>query len=85
MLFKKSNKSNIPVLLSDKREYVLTNPEIKDEYVRGVVSLTDYMFKSVNDIYDRIIIDGRVNVKNVKKILNGVEDQITALGRSFDE
>ena len=85
MLFKKSDKLHIPVSLTDKRDCVLSNPKIEDTHIRDIVFFTDFMYKSINDLYDTIIVDKKVDTENVNKIINKIEDQLDKVRRTLDE
>lgn len=79
MLFKKHTKPNLPVTILDKRDYVLSSPKIKDDHVRTTVNCIDSIYKSITEVYDRIIIDAEVNSKNITKIINKIEDQLNTI------
>lgn len=70
--------------LEDKRDYCLSSLLIKDNNIREVIYVCDLFIKSVDDIYDSIIINKAVT-SDINKYLSNLKQHLDNLVEDLHE
>ena len=69
--------SRIMVDVQSKREYIITNPDIVEKDILRLVRLYDYILSAIEDNYDLIIKEKRINRNKTDIILKNIIDKAT--------
>lgn len=74
----------ILIALEDKREYILSNPEISNEYIKCLVKTLDETYDDIELIYDKIITNKSVYNEIILNILSNMEKRLGIVRRMID-
>ena len=68
--------SKIMVDIPSKRNYILTNPDIKEKNILKLVRLYDSILDEIEDSYDLIIREKRITKREADSILDNIRNKI---------
>lgn len=69
--------SKIMVDVKSKRDYVITNLNIDEKDILKLVRLYDYILDKMENTYDLIIKENKVNRSEISIILKDIQNKIT--------
>lgn len=77
--------SKIMVDVKSKRDYVITNLNIDEKDILKLVRLYDYILDKMENTYDLIIKENKVNRSEISIILKDIQNKITNIWEAKNE